>query len=223
MRTLLGLSILFMLWPQTSTHENKPTVASGSPVGLTIETFRKLYPSARCFFADDNKPETLEFCFVEPAKGDKIMLFDRFSVIKGMVTFGKGKVKEITATLDEKITNVTRYLDEVSPKADMIKDCVERVDQIAKHEAEFHTQGIPEPDRAHYQDELRQATRAYNALGCGNLSAEHLTSWKYRGEEITVTTTLPEWARSIPQRDGTTVIKIVPLAWSLDRDRPGFH
>jgi hypothetical protein len=186
MRTLLSLSILLLLWPQTPPQGQKPTVTSGSPVGLTFEAFKKLYPSARCFFADDKKAESLQFCIVEPTKDAKILLFDRFSVMREVVTFGEGEVKQIKATLSETMVSVRKYLDEVIPKSDPIRDCVETADEIAKYEADFHAKGIPEPERAHYQDELREAIRAYQELGCGKTSTETLTSWRYHGEQISL-------------------------------------
>jgi hypothetical protein len=187
MRTLLGISILLILPFQTPTDEKKPLVASGSPVGLKYDAFKKLYPTSRCFYADDKQAETVQFCVVEPSEGSKILLFDRFSVTREVATFNDAKVVWITARLDEKTMNVRKYLDEAIPKSDPVRDCMERADRIAKYEADFHTKGIPEPDRAHYQDELREATLAYDAIGCGIVSAETLTSWRYRGEQIIVT------------------------------------
>lgn len=248
MRTFLGFSILLMFWPQTAT-ENKPAVSSGSPVGLTFEAFMKQYPSsARCFFGDDKKPETLEFCFVEPTKDDEILLFGKFPVTKEMVTFKDGKVGEVTATLDEKITNVTKFLDEVSPKPDLIKDCQENADEIAKHEAEFHTHGLSGADKVHYESEIRESARAYYSLHCEDISAKSITSWKYRGEEIVVSANPPGWAPKKKEPEPTqqqqeidairkklglpaveqiensnvTVIKMTPLPWWLDRDRSSF-
>lgn len=193
MRTFAILPVLLVLCPQART-QNGSAIKSGSPVGLTFEAFVKQYStSARCFFGDDKKPETLEFCFVEPKKDGEILLFGRFVVIKEMVTFADGKISEMTAAVKEKPANVTKYLDAVSPKPDLIKDCVRRADETAKYEAEFHSQGIPDPDKGHYEDELREASLEYHALGCGDISAETMTSWKYQGEEIIVPGTLPAW------------------------------
>lgn len=122
MKTLLSLSILLTLWLQAPAQGNKPPVSSGSPVGLTFDNFKKLYPSARCFFADEKKAETLEFCVVEPTKDSKILLFDRFSVTRELITFNQGKVIQIKATLTQKESSVRKYLDEVIPKFDPIHD-----------------------------------------------------------------------------------------------------
>jgi TonB family protein len=93
-------------------------IESGSHLGLTLAALQKLYPSARCYYADDKKPETVEFCVVEPAKDIKLLLFAKLSVTREVATFGGGVVNRINATLSEKITNVWKYLGEVIPTSD---------------------------------------------------------------------------------------------------------
>jgi hypothetical protein len=184
MSTILAV-VIFLISPYQS-QENKAAAVSGSPVGLTFDEFKKVYPLARCFFADDKKLDTLEFCIFEPRKDTRVVLFDRFPVTREVVTFSNQKVNKVTATVSEKSMVVQTYLNEIVPKSDPIHECVELADRIAKYEADFHTQGIPQPDREHYRDEIRQATRAAEANGCGDVSTEALTTWAYHGERIEV-------------------------------------
>jgi TonB family protein len=88
-------------------------IESGSHLGLTLAALQKLYPSARCYYADNKKPETVEFCVVEPAKDAKLLLFGKLSVTREVASFGGGVVNGINAMLSEKITNVRKYLEEV--------------------------------------------------------------------------------------------------------------
>ena len=93
-------------------------IESGSHLGLTLAALQKLYPSARCYYANNRKPETVEFCIVEPAKDAKLFLFGQLSVTRELTSFGGGVVSGIDATLNEKITNVRKYLQEVIPTSD---------------------------------------------------------------------------------------------------------
>jgi len=70
-------------------------IESGSPLGLTLAGLQKLYPSARCYYADNKKPETVEFCVVEPAKEAKLLLFGKLSVTREVVSFEGGVVNGI--------------------------------------------------------------------------------------------------------------------------------
>jgi len=186
MGTIL-ITIFALVFHQSPATAVKPEVPSGSPIGLTFDGFKKVYASAKCFFADEKKPDTLEFCIVEPAKDARVVLFERFPVTREIVTFDDGKVRKVTATVSEKSSVVRKFLDEIVPKSDPLHECLERAERTATSEAEFHTKGIPEPDRAHYKEEIRQATFASEAFGCGNVSTETLTAWVYRGEHIKVT------------------------------------
>jgi hypothetical protein len=80
MSTVLAVAILLISPYQSPIQENKAAAVSGSPVGLTFDEFKKIHPLARCFFADDKKPDTLEFCIFEPRKDTGVVLFDRFPV-----------------------------------------------------------------------------------------------------------------------------------------------
>ena len=186
MNAVLAMTILLMYSYQSPTQENKPAVLSGSPVGLTFDQFKIAYPLARCFFTEEKKADTLEFCIVEPPRDTKVVLFDRFSVTREVVTFSDQKVKQVTATLSEKSMVVRKYLDEIVPKSDSIHECMELAQRIAKYEADFHTQGISQPDKDHYWEEIRRATIAVEANGCGNASTQELTTWAYHGERIEV-------------------------------------
>jgi hypothetical protein len=184
---VLLITILWMSFSQSPTQENKPAVLSGSPVGLTFDEFKKVYPLARCFFADDKKADTLEFCIVEPPNKDtRVLLFDRFLVTREIVTFSDQKVKQVAATLSEKSMVVRKYLDEIVPKSDSIHECMERAQRKAEYEADFHTRGLSQPDKDHYWDEIRQATLAVEANGCGSTPTGTLTTWEYHGERIEV-------------------------------------
>ena len=93
-------------------------IESGSQLGLTLARLQKLYPSARCYYADNKKPETVEFCVVEAARDVQLSLFGRLSVTREVASFEGGVVNAINATLNEKITNVRKYIGEVIPTSD---------------------------------------------------------------------------------------------------------
>jgi TonB family protein len=95
-------------------------IESGSHLGLTLAELQKLYPSARCYYADNGKPETVEFCVVEAVRDIQLLLFGKLSVTREVASFEGGVVNRINATLSEKITSVRKYLGEVIPTSDPI-------------------------------------------------------------------------------------------------------